>query len=151
MKRRDFLVMGAVARLAGAPALAAQTSPVVEVFKNPYCSCCEGWVEHLKGAGFPVKVIVVDDTAPVRKRYGIPEKLGSCHTGVVAGYALEGHVPAADIKRLLATKPAAVGLAVPGMPVGSPGMEAGARKDPFDVLLVDKSGGSRVYAFYNKS
>jgi hypothetical protein len=153
MKRRNFVVIAAafVGALRSAPVLAAPALPAIEVFKNPYCGCCEAWVEHLKGAGFPVKVTVVEDTAPVRERYGIPDKLGSCHTGVVNGYALEGHVPASDIKRLLAVKPTAAGLAVPGMPTGSPGMEAGGRKDPFDVLLVDKSGRTSVYASYNKS
>lgn len=125
--------------------------PAVEVFKNPYCGCCEAWVEHLKQAGFAVKVNVVDDTGPVRRRHGIPDVLGSCHTAVVAGYALEGHVPAADIKRLLASRPPAAGLAVPGMPAGAPGMEVGSRKDPFDVVLVDRSGRTSVFASYNRS
>lgn len=153
MKRRNFIAMSAAAAgvLAGAPAFAAPNLPTVEVFKTPYCGCCEAWVEHLKGAGFPVKVTVVEDTAPVRKRHGIRDELGSCHTGVVSGYALEGHVPASDVKRLLAAKPNAAGLAVPGMPAGSPGMEAGGRKEPFDVLLVDKSGRTSVYASYGRS
>jgi len=94
---------------------------------------------------------LVEDTAPVRKRHGIRDKLSSCHTGVVNGYALEGHVPAPDVKRLLAAKPTAAGLAVRGMPAGSPGMEAGSGKDAFDVLLVDKSGRTSVYASYSNS
>lgn len=149
MKRRNIL-LGAAGAALGTSVLAASSIPEVEVFKNPDCSCCGGWVEHLKSAGFAVKVTVTADTAPIRKRYGIPEALGSCHTGVMAGYALEGHVPAADVRRLLAQKPVAAGLAVPGMPVGSPGMEAGARKDAFDVLLVDKRGGATIFASYNK-
>ncbi|MNR71300.1 hypothetical protein D3C71_19150 [compost metagenome] len=149
MNRRNFLTMAAVAgAFASLPAMATSSLPAVEVFKNPYCGCCEFWVDHLKSAGFAVKVTLVDDSSAVRKRYGIPDKLASCHTGVVAGYALEGHVPAADIKKLLAAKPAAAGLAVPGMPMGSPGMEAGGRKDPYDVLLVDKAGGSSVFTAY---
>ncbi|MBO9513762.1 MAG: DUF411 domain-containing protein [Variovorax sp.] len=153
MNRRNFIATAAVAVAVHpiAPALAASTLPAVEVFKNPYCGCCEAWVAHLRAAGFPVEVTVVQDTAPVRKRYGISDKLSSCHTGVVSGYALEGHVPASDVKRLLAAKPIAAGLPVPGMPTGSPGMEAGGRKDPFDVLLVDKSGRTSVYASYNRS
>ncbi|WP_427914967.1 DUF411 domain-containing protein [Ramlibacter sp. MMS24-I3-19] len=152
MKRRKFVMAAAAAAsVTGLPVIAAQGLPPVDVFKTAACGCCEGWIEHLKAAGFPVRVTVVDDTAPVRKRHGIPDRLGSCHTGVVGAYALEGHVPAADIKRLLSTRPAAAGLAVPGMPVGSPGMEAGARKDPFEVLLVDRSGRSSVFASYNKS
>jgi hypothetical protein len=152
MKRRLFFASGAaIGALAAFPGLAAAGLPTVEVFKNPSCGCCGAWADHLRAAGFGVKLTVVDDTAPVRRKYGIPEKLGSCHTGVVAGYALEGHVPAADVKKLLASRPVAAGLAVPGMPAGSPGMEAGARRDPFDVLLVDKAGRASVYASYNKS
>jgi len=128
----------------------ASSLPQVEVFKNPACDCCGACADHLKAAGFPVKITVVDDTAPIGKRHGIPENLGSCHTGVVAGYAIEGHVPAADVKRLLASKVVAAGLSVPGMPVGSPGMEMGARQDPFQVLLVDKAGRTSVFASHPK-
>lgn len=152
MKRRTFLSsVAAAAASASLPAFAAGTLPQVEVFKNPDCGCCGAWVDHLKAAGFPVKVHEAPDTSAVRKRHGIPDEFGSCHTGVVAGYALEGHVPAEDIKRLLAKKPAAAGLSVPGMPVGSPGMEVGSRKDPFQVLLIDKAGRSSVFASYPKS
>lgn len=91
------------------------------------------------------------DTAQVRKRHGIPDQFGSCHTGVVAGYALEGHVPAEDIKRLLVKRPVAAGLSVPGMPVGSLGMEVSSRKDPYQVLLIEKAGRSSVFATYPKS
>ena len=150
MKRRHFLV-GAAAAAAGAQALAASSLPQVEVYKNPDCGCCSGWVEHMKAAGFPVKVHETPDTSAVRKRHGIPDQFGSCHTGVVGGYALEGHVPAEEVKRLLAQKPKAAGLSVPGMPVGSPGMEVGSRKDPFQVLLIDKAGGSSVFANYPKT
>jgi hypothetical protein len=133
------------------PSLAKATLPQVEVFKNPDCGCCGAWVDHLKAAGFPVQVHETPDTSAVRKRHGIPDEFGSCHTGVVAGYALEGHVPADDVKRLLAQKPVAAGLSVPGMPVGSPGMEVGSRKDPFQVLLIDKAGRSSVFAKYPKT
>ena len=91
------------------------------------------------------------DTSAIRKRHGIPDEFGSCHTGVVAGYALEGHVPADEVKRLLAQQPAAAGLSVPGMPVGTPGMEVGSRKVPFQVLLIDKAGRSSVFANYPKT
>jgi hypothetical protein len=151
MKRRDFVTLVAAAGAFAGVAARATAQPAVEVFKNPSCGCCEAWGEHLRRAGFQVKITVVEDTAPIRRRHGIPDSLGSCHTGVLAGYALEGHVPADAIRRLLADRPVAAGLAVPGMPMGSPGMEAGGRKDPFDVLLVDQSGRSRVYASYNKS
>ena len=152
MKRRNLLSAAAAAVAAASfPVLAANKLPQVEVFKNPDCGCCGAWVDHLKAAGFSVNVHETPDTAAVRKRHGIPDQFGSCHTGVVAGYALEGHVPAEDIKRLLAQKPAAAGLSVPGMPVGSPGMEVGSRKDPYQVLLIDKAGRSSVFATYPKS
>jgi hypothetical protein len=153
MQRRRFIlstVAGASA-LALGPAIAAAPLPLVEVYKNPDCGCCSGWVEHLKAAGFPVKVHEVDSPATVRSRVGIPDDQGSCHTATVAGYALEGHVPADEVKRLLATKPAAIGLTVPGMPVGAPGMEVGERRDPYEVLLIDKRGKASVYARYPKA
>ena len=152
MKRRNLLLaVAAAAAVPSFPVLAANTLPQVEVFKNPDCGCCGAWVDHLKAAGFPVKVNEVPDTGAVRRQHGIPEQFGSCHTGVVAGYALEGHVPAEDIKRLLAKKPVAAGLSVPGMPVGSPGMEVGSRKDPYQVLLIDKAGRASVFATYPKT
>lgn len=152
MKRRA--VLSAVAAAAAAvhiPALAAPSLPQVEVYRNPDCGCCGAWVEHLKAAGFPVKVRETPDTSAVRKRHGIPDEFGSCHTGVVSGYTIEGHVPADDIKRLLAMKPAAVGLSVPGMPAGSPGMQVGSRMGPYQVLLIDKAGRSSVFAAYPKT
>lgn len=149
MMRRNFLgaVAGALAA-ASLPVLGAPSLPLVEVYKNPDCGCCGAWVDHLKAAGFPVKVHETPDTGGIRKRHGMPDKFGSCHTGVISGYAIEGHVPAEDIKRLLAKKPAAAGLSVPGMPVGSPGMEVGSRKDAYQVLLIDKAGRASVFATY---
>ncbi len=123
----------------------------MDVYKTPTCGCCGAWVDHLKAAGFSVKFVEVDDTSPVRKRFGLPEKFGSCHTGVVDGYVIEGHVPAADIKRLLGSRPAALGLAVPGMPIGSPGMEYPGRSDPYDVLLIDRKGRESVFSHYPKA
>ena len=149
MKRRTILAAAAaLSTLAALPARAAASWPAIDVFKTASCGCCKLWVEHLKAAGFDVRVTDVDDTAPARKRLGMPDAFGSCHTGTVGGYVLEGHVPAADVKRLLAAKPKAIGLAVPGMPVGSPGMEVGSRRDPYDVLLIDRSGRSTVFAHY---
>lgn len=152
MNRRNALslALGATA-LAVAPAFAAGPLPPVEVFKNPSCGCCGAWVDHLKAAGFEVKVSLTEDTAAVRRRHGLPDKFGSCHTAVVAGYVVEGHVPAADVKKLLAMRPKAIGIAVPGMPVGSPGMEVGARKDAYDVLLIDPRGQPAVFARYAAS
>jgi hypothetical protein len=104
-------------------------------------------MDHLRANGFRVKPIAVDDTGTARRRHGIPEKLGACHTAVVAGYAIEGHVPAREIKRLLAEKPRARGLAVPGMPAGSPGMESD-RPRPYSVLLVKSDGTTAVFQNY---
>lgn len=139
-----------------APTLMAQTRPQVEVWKDPNCGCCKDWVDHLQANGFAVRVHESGNTA-ARKRLGIPDKLGSCHTGEVGAqgkrYALEGHVPAREVRRLLKEMPQAVGLAVPGMPVGSPGMDGplyGGRKDPYDVLLVMQDGSSRVYQSYHR-
>ena len=123
----------------------AQSLLGVTVYKSPYCGCCHLWIEHLQQNGFQVTAKDVDDTAPHRQRLGMPAKLGSCHTAVVGGYVIEGHVPAADIRRLLKEKPKAVGLAVPGMPLGSPGMES-ARPQPYDTLLVLKDGSTKVWA-----
>jgi hypothetical protein len=150
VNRRNLIcaALGTMA-IAAVPAIGADTVPLVEVFKNPSCGCCGAWVDHLKAAEFNVKVTPVDDTAVARRKYGLPDKFGSCHTAVVAGYVVEGHVPAGDIKKLLVMKPVALGLAVPGMPVGSPGMEMGSRKDAYQVLLVDKQGRERVFSSYN--
>jgi Cu/Ag efflux protein CusF len=121
--------------------------PVIEVFKSATCGCCAAWVEHLRANGFETKVNDVSDPSAYRARFGVPNELGACHTAVVDGYAIEGHVPAREIKRLLAERPKARGLAVPGMPLGSPGME-GARVDPYNVLLIGQDSTHRVYAQY---
>lgn len=126
-------------------AVAAQPLPVAEVFKSPYCGCCTGWVDHMKKAGFEVKVQSVNDVPAARKKLGMPEKLGSCHTTKIGNYVVEGHVPAEDVKRLLAQKPKALGLAVPAMPPGSPGMES-PNPVPYDTLLVKADGSTRVFA-----
>jgi len=147
-KRRQCLQLGLA--LLAAPAIGAQAAVAVEVWKDPLCGCCEDWVVLLRQAGFSVKVNDQGNDA-ARKRLGIPDALGSCHTGSVQGYALEGHVPVKDIRRLLREKPRAVGLAVPGMPVGSPGMDGAVykgRKDPFNVLLVAKDGSNTVFTAY---
>jgi len=154
MKRRDILsfTLGTAALAAlPAAAIAVTTLPRVEVFKSPTCSCCGAWVDHMKAAGFDIKVTELEDTSVARKRLGMPEKFGSCHTAVVGAYVLEGHVPAADVKRLLNDKPDALGLAVPGMVAGSPGMEVGTRRDPYKVLLIDKRGHETVFASYPKA
>jgi len=124
----------------------------LEVWKDPDCGCCGDWVKHLEANGFAVRVNDTGNSA-ARTRLGVPAKLGSCHTARVAGYAIEGHVPAREIRRLLKERPQAVGLSVPGMPVGSPGMDGaiyGNRRDPFDVLLIAKDGSTQVYQSYNR-
>jgi hypothetical protein len=143
---------GFVAGLAGiaiaAPLRAAEGLPKVVVTKDPTCGCCSGWVDHLKQAGFPVEVIETSDINRVKVRLGVPQALAACHTGEVAGYVIEGHVPAGAIKRLLAEKPKATRLAVPGMPIGSPGMEVeGAAPQAYEVTLFGP-GGQRTFARY---
>ena len=152
-RRRFFKSAAALAALSARPALpafAALAGPEVQVFKSPSCGCCGSWVEHMRTAGFTVKVTEVNDTTAARKRLGLPDRYASCHTATVGGYVLEGHVPAAEVKRLLASKPKAIGLAVPGMPPSAPGMDVPSRKDPYEVLLVDASGQSSVFARYPK-
>jgi len=137
----------AVSGLVLAPTLEAQ-APVrtMTVYKDPNCGCCEEWVAHVRKAGFTVTVRDTADMESVKSSMGVPAGLGSCHTARVGTYTIEGHVPADLIVKLLKEQPVARGLAVPGMPMGSPGMEQGGRKDAYDVLLFDKAGKSRVYA-----
>ncbi len=125
--------------------LPASAADAVDVYKSPYCGCCEKWVEHLQQAGFAVRTHDVNDVPAARQRLGMPERLGSCHTAKVAGYVVEGHVPAADIQRLLKEKPKAIGLAVPSMPPGSPGMES-PKPVPYNTLLVQAGGATTVFA-----
>ena len=147
MDRRTMLRIAAIGAASVALPASAAALPAVRVFKSPTCGCCTGWVEHLREQGFTVADEDVGNAA-ARARLGISEKLGSCHTAEVSGYAIEGHVPAADIKRLLAARPRARGLAVPGMPIGSPGMESGGRRDAYEVLLVRIDGSTSVFASY---
>lgn len=151
MQRRFILKAStALVAAAAAPWVVAQMRPQVEVWKDPNCGCCQDWVIYLQANGFDVKVNDIGNAA-ARARLQIPEKMGSCHTALVAGYALEGHVPASEIHRLLKEKPKAVGLAVPGMPIGSPGMDGAlyrGRVDAYDVLLVLENGSTRVYKSY---
>ena len=147
LTRRAVLTLAAVTAFAG-PALAAAASTQITVWKTPNCGCCKDWVKHLETNGFDVVTHDVKETASKRQALGLAEKYGSCHTATVNGYVLEGHVPARDIQRLLREKPSAIGLAVPGMPVGSPGMDMGTGADAFDVVLVLKDGSSRVFQSY---
>ena len=119
----------------------------ITVYKSPTCNCCNSWVDHLRNAGFVVTAKNSVDMGSIKSSAGIAPMLQSCHTALVEGYVIEGHVPANDIKRLLRERPAVTGLTVPGMPMGSPGME-GPYRDPYDVLAFDQNSGTRVYASY---
>ncbi len=127
------------------------TLPVMIVNKSPSCGCCELWVEHMKSAGFKIKINDTDDMGPIKERVGVPYGKGSCHTAEVGGYFIEGHVPADDIKRLLAERPDAKGLTVPGMPAGSPGMELpDGRIQPYDVELVTNDGTTSAFSHHGR-
>lgn len=140
MKAKAWVAAGLIVA-----AFAAQAADKVEVFKSPYCGCCGQWVEYMKRNGFEVKVTDVDNVDAARKRLGMPQKYGACHTATVGGYVVEGHVPAEDVRRLLAQKPKAVGIAVPSMPPGSPGMPSD-KPVSYDTLLVRHDGGSDVFS-----
>ncbi|MBB4844469.1 hypothetical protein HNP55_003013 [Paucibacter oligotrophus] len=153
--RRRLLLAGSAFLLA-APALASDSkekkapAPLIQVWKGPSCGCCNDWIKHLEANGFRVQSHD-DGNTDARARLGVSLQYGSCHTGLVGGYAIEGHVPAREIHRLLKERPKAIGLAVPAMPIGSPGMdgpEYGTRKDPYEVLLLAKNGSSSVYQSY---
>ena len=116
----------------------------ITVYKTPTCGCCTAWVEHLEQKGFAVKAKDIPDLSALKRHYGVTSDLASCHTGFVGGYVIEGHVPADVIAKLLEEKPSIKGIAVPGMPMGSPGME-GPRKDPYDVIAFDSTGNKSVY------
>ncbi|MFG5777385.1 DUF411 domain-containing protein [Comamonas sp. J-3] len=145
-RRHALQLLASAAALAALPAWATQAAKApaktpMEVWKDPNCGCCQDWIDLMEKAGFAITVHNSGNNA-VRAQLGLPARLGSCHTAVVGGYLVEGHVPAADVRKLLQEKPKALGITVPGMPVGSPGMDGpayGGRKDPYDVLLVSKN------------
>lgn len=151
-RRRFLTVLGTsgVALTTGR-ALAQAALPKVVVTKDPNCGCCGGWVDHMKAAGFPVDIVPTPQVNRVKVRLGVPDDLASCHTAEVGGYVIEGHVPADAIKRLLSEKPSGKGLAVPGMPMGSPGMEMdGMAPDIYEVVLFGPSE-RRIFARYEGS
>ncbi len=150
-RRRAYLLgaLGATVALWQGLALAHGEHRLVTVWKDADCGCCNAWIKHLQANGFKVVSADVPDTAPIRKDLNMPATLGSCHTAVVEDYVIEGHVPAREINRLLKEKPRALGLSVPGMPVGSPGMEMGTKRTPYKVLLVLQNGSTRVYQSYS--
>ncbi len=144
---RRALVLGLSSAVIGGAASAAEARDIT-VYKTPWCGCCKGWIAHLRKAGFRAKVVEVEDLAPIRNKHGVPFELSSCHTGVIAGYVVEGHVPPADVVRLVREKPKALGITVPGMPIGSPGMEApDGRTEAYQtLLLLDRRGRTKVFA-----
>ena len=160
LSRRQILSGGAAWALAAtvavprsalaAPSAGASAGPQIQVWKGPACGCCKDWISHVEAHGFQVVAVHDSGNSEARKRLGIDLRYGSCHTASVGGYALEGHVPAREIQRLLRERPKAIGLAVPAMPLGSPGMDGPeyARKDPYDVLLLAQDGSARVYQSY---
>lgn len=148
-RRRSLLGMFALGSASFVVAAKPQILEI-QVWKDPNCGCCNAWIEHLEKNGFSPTVIDAGNNA-ARTRLGLPQKFASCHTGLIQGYVIEGHVPAADIRRLIKEKPDAIGIAVPGMPIGSPGMDGsdyGNQRDPFQVLLIQRNGLSRVFNSY---
>lgn len=151
VKRLAFAAALTLATVVSAGALLAQRPTEISVLRDPGCGCCLNWVAHLEKAGFKVTVAESPNMTAVKDRNRVPAAARSCHTGVVAGYVIEGHVPAADIARLLKDRPKVAGLAVPGMPVGSPGMEAPTgRVQPYDVLTFDAQGRTAVFASHGR-
>ncbi len=152
LKRSVFRLMTAAVILAwGGGVTAQQAASVVEVYKSPTCGCCSKWVDHLRHNRFTVRTTDTEDMDAVKARYKVPAALQSCHTAIVGGYVIEGHVPASDVQRLLKERPAIVGIAVPGMPVGSPGMEVpGQKPAAYDVVAFDKTGRTTVFASHNR-
>lgn len=147
-KQRRLITLGFA--LLPTLSLAATEKLVITMWKSPTCGCCKDWADHLEKNGFVVKAYT-DGNDEIRKKLGMPIQFGSCHTALIDGYAIEGHVPAKEIKRLLVEKPKAIGLTVPAMPVGSPGMDGSeykGRKDPYDVLLIGLNGKPSVYQSY---
>jgi hypothetical protein len=145
MRRRTFLGIAVAATLVATKVTAGV--PVIEVYKSPTCGCCGKWAEHLRNDGFAVNVHAIPGIDAFRVRTGVPAALASCHTALVGGYVVEGHVPATDIRRLLSERPKALGVAVPGMPMGAPGMDA-PHASGYDVLLFQADGATRVYHAY---
>jgi hypothetical protein len=145
--RRAFLAALAAAPVAAGLAMAQQARPTMTVYKDANCGCCKAWIDHCTKAGFKVTSRDVADLNAIKRELGVPARLASCHTGVIGPYLIEGHVPADLIDKLLKEKPAGRGLAVPGMPIGSPGMEVpGATPDKYQVMLFAADGAARVFA-----
>ena len=153
VNRRQFLARGALTALglvtASRAATAQGTRLSMVVYKSPTCGCCGKWIEHIEANGIAVEVKNMDDLTPIKQQYKVTSALQSCHTALIDGYVIEGHVPASDIKRLLAEKPKVVGLTIPGMPQSAPGMDLTPFK-PYDVLSFDAKGSAKVFAKHTK-
>ena len=150
LSRRQLLGIVSLVATAGLRPF-AQSGAAVQVYKDPTCGCCALWVEHLRKAGFTATVTDVEDMTALKTKHGVPPRARSCHTAVTGDYVIEGHVPAADVQRLLKERPSVAGIGVPGMPIGSPGMEvAGVKPQPYDVLAFDKAGQTTVFASHNR-
>ena len=139
-------ILAATAVPSSGQAATSRPATAMQVYKTPTCGCCAKWVEHVKAAAFAPDVHEMADVSPVKTKAGVPTALQSCHTALVEGYVIEGHVPADVIRQLLREKPKIAGLAVPGMPIGSPGMEQGGRVDPYEVIAFTKDGKTSTYA-----
>ncbi|MBE9182964.1 DUF411 domain-containing protein [Oculatella sp. LEGE 06141] len=131
------------------PTTSAAADAAITVYRDPSCSCCGGWIDHLASQGFQASNVPTSDMDNLKQQYGVPDEMTSCHTAIIDGYVIEGHVPVDDIKRLLAEQPDVVGIAVPGMPVGTPGMESGDSRDSFTVFSFDQQGHTDVFNQYS--
>ncbi|PZO00898.1 MAG: hypothetical protein DCF28_10810 [Alphaproteobacteria bacterium] len=147
VSRRVLLGAALGAAATTACAQVPRPAPELVVYKSPACGCCSAWVDHMRAAGFGARIVEQSDLAPIRKAQGVTDALAACHTALIDGYAIEGHVPAQDVQRLLLDRPEALGLAVPAMPLGSPGMEMpDGRRQPFETFLMLRGGATRVFA-----
>ncbi|WP_239112616.1 DUF411 domain-containing protein [Halomicronema sp. CCY15110] len=142
------IVAGLVVSACSAIGVGGQSAIAAEltVFRSPTCGCCGLWIDHMEQAGFTVRDEVTEDMATVKQEYGLPQNLASCHTTIADGYVIEGHIPAADVQRLLTEKPDIAGIAVPGMPIGSPGMESGNYVEPYTVFSFTDAGETAAFA-----
>jgi len=142
---KTFLVVGLLIVNAR---IQAETADDITVYRSPTCTCCEKWLAHLKQNNFAIKDIVTNDIQAIKTKYGVTAEMASCHTAIINGYVVEGHVPADDIKAMLKTKPKITGIAVPGMPLGTPGMEMGGKKDAYNVMSFDTANHHQVFHSY---
>lgn len=142
---KSFLAVGLL--VVNAEVKAEKPAEMV-VYRSPTCGCCEKWIAHLKQNNFIIKDSVTDNIQAIKTQYGVTAEMASCHTAIVNGYVIEGHVPANDIKTLLKTRPDVIGIAVPGMPSGTPGMEMGGKKEAYDVISFDSKNHNRIVSSY---